>query len=176
MSKRSSPLSRSETSVYGAKQARKSASPVSLARAAPRPLLELSARVVAAKIPYELVEDRCVPVVPEPVTRLLIKYAIPRSEDDVRRYTSTSITRQNGSSSGRRDDDEHENTLRRSAHPHYGTSHHHGHQHRSSSNSNSSSSNVAGQYVEQNHDRNFKLGVRLAEAGSVSSTLQIGEL
>lgn len=50
-------------------------------------LTDLAAKVTAAHIPFELVEERCSRV-PEPVLLKLITWSFPRSEADIRRYSA----------------------------------------------------------------------------------------
>lgn len=60
-----------------------------LSRDAPNTLLDLSARIVAEHIPFELIERRYEHV-PEPVQRRIIFWSFPRSEDDIMMYSSLS--------------------------------------------------------------------------------------
>uniref|UniRef100_H2YXM4 SWIM-type domain-containing protein n=1 Tax=Ciona savignyi TaxID=51511 RepID=H2YXM4_CIOSA len=53
----------------------------------PPPLTEIAAKVAAANIPYQLVEERYNRV-PEPVVLKLITWSFPRCEADIRRYTA----------------------------------------------------------------------------------------
>uniref|UniRef100_H2YXM3 SWIM-type domain-containing protein n=1 Tax=Ciona savignyi TaxID=51511 RepID=H2YXM3_CIOSA len=56
-------------------------------RCCPPPLTEIAAKVAAANIPYQLVEERYNRV-PEPVVLKLITWSFPRCEADIRRYTA----------------------------------------------------------------------------------------
>jgi len=60
-------------------------------RCCPPSLLLLSARVAAANVPFQLVEERYVPI-PEPVVRQFITWSFPRSESDIRRYSALSCS------------------------------------------------------------------------------------
>jgi len=53
----------------------------------PDTLLDISARVVAANVPFQRVEETCSPL-PEPVLGRIVFWSFPRSEQHIRMYSS----------------------------------------------------------------------------------------
>jgi len=53
----------------------------------PDTLLDIAARVVAANVPFQRVEETCSPL-PEPVLGRIVFWSFPRSEQHIRMYSS----------------------------------------------------------------------------------------
>ena len=53
----------------------------------PDTLLDIAARVVAANVPFQRVEETCSPL-PEPVLARIVFWSFPRSEQHIRMYSS----------------------------------------------------------------------------------------
>ena len=129
----------------------------------PESLTDLAAKVTAAHVPFELVEERC-PRVPEPVLMKLITWSFPRSEADIRRYSAIDCKSNNTSAlkpndyrsvqSGARNEDLLE-TERASA--------------------NGDGKNSDRRAETNGHDDTFRQGVAMATAGAVTQSIQIGK-
>ena len=53
----------------------------------PDTLLDIAAKVVAANLPFQRVEETCCPL-PEPVLGRIVYYSFPRNEDHIRMYST----------------------------------------------------------------------------------------
>jgi len=53
----------------------------------PDTLLDIAARVAAANVPFQRVEETCCPL-PEPILSRIVYWSFPRSEDHIRMYSS----------------------------------------------------------------------------------------
>lgn len=56
-------------------------------KAVPDTLLDIAARVAAANVPFQRVEEICCPL-PEPILSRIVYWSFPRSEDHIRMYSS----------------------------------------------------------------------------------------
>jgi hypothetical protein len=57
------------------------------AKTCPDTLLDIAARVAAANVPFQRVEETCCPL-PEPILSRIVYWSFPRSEDHIRMYSS----------------------------------------------------------------------------------------